>query len=61
MGDEDTVVERLARIETKLDVWHAAQADHESRLRRLERAVFIATGFAIAGGAGLSQLVSHLV
>lgn len=60
-SDGGTVVERLARIETKLDVQLTTQADHETRLRRLERALWIAAGFSMAGGATLSQLASHLM
>ena len=55
------MVERLARIETKLDVQLATQADHEARLRRLERALWIAAGISMAGGAGLSQIAAHLM
>jgi len=46
------VLERLTRIEVKLDTAINRTDDHESRLRRLERAVWVATGAAaIAGGA----------
>ncbi|MBX6382153.1 MAG: hypothetical protein IRZ07_04135 [Microbispora sp.] len=46
------VLERLTRIEVKLDAAISRADDHESRLRRLERAVWVATGAAaIAGGA----------
>ena len=30
------IVDRLARIETKLDMWHSDTLDHETRLRKLE-------------------------
>jgi hypothetical protein len=41
MADEVTLIERLARIETKLDIWHEAANDHETRLRRLERLMWV--------------------
>lgn len=57
--NEDVAIgERLARIETKLDLWHLTHQDHEGRIRRLERAVWVAAGLSMAGGAGLSQWVS---
>jgi len=31
-------------IETKLDMWHNAANDHETRLRRLERLMWVAAG-----------------
>lgn len=50
----------LIRIEAKLDAWRDTQKDHESRLRRLERALWICSGLAMAGGAGLSRLADLL-
>jgi hypothetical protein len=35
-GDPSPLIERLIRIETKLDVTNAAQLDHEGRIRALE-------------------------
>ena len=58
MAHDVTLVERLARIETKLDMWHNAATDHETRLRRLERPTWVAAGISMAGGAGLSQWLS---
>jgi hypothetical protein len=46
----------LIRIEAKLDAWRDTQTDHEGRLRRLEKLVWIGAGLAMAGGAGLSKL-----
>lgn len=57
MNPED-VAERLVRIEAKLDLWHTTHADHEARLRRLERAVWIAAGLAMAGGGVLGQVLA---
>lgn len=31
------IVERLTRIETKFDLWISQQADHETRIRTLEK------------------------
>lgn len=45
----------LMRIEQKLD---AAVGDHEQRLRRLERNVYVASGVAMAGGTGFGALLS---
>lgn len=57
-GDAVTLAEvarGMIRIEQKLD---RALADHEDRLRRLEKAVWIATGTGAAGFA--SSLVAVL-
>lgn len=64
-SDEAVVAERLARIEVKLD--HALTQhgedlkDHEARIRRLERALWIAAGFATTAGGGIGALVSQLL
>lgn len=52
MPDELSVTDsqRLVRIETLLELMVKGDADHEARIRKLERWVFIATG--IAGGIG---------
>ncbi len=47
----DEVRDRLVRIETKLDRALADQADHEQRIRKVERVVWIAAGVAAAAGA----------
>ena len=47
----------VARIEAKLDVAISKGDDHETRIRALERKVWMAAGFAAAGGAGLSQFL----
>jgi hypothetical protein len=59
-GVVDSATERLVRIETKLDAALASQADHESRLRRVEfgtiAAIVISTvavGTRIADIAGV--------
>jgi hypothetical protein len=53
--------ERLARIETKLDVVLAAHEDREIRIRSLERRYWIALGFAGASvAANVGGLVTYL-
>jgi hypothetical protein len=51
----------MARFETKLDSALAGQVDHEDRMRRLERLVWIASGFASACGAGAGATLSQLI
>jgi hypothetical protein len=58
VADDVTSVERPARIETKLDMWHNAANDHETRLRRLERLMWVAVGISMTRGSGLSQWLS---
>lgn len=62
MSSEDLValLERLVRIETKLDLSNRTHDDHETRIRRLERTIWIATGFAAAAGGVAGQLAGHL-
>lgn len=57
---EREVLDRLTRIETKLDVANGRVDDHETRLRKLERAVWLAAGFATAGGGVLGTLAQRL-
>lgn len=61
MTTPDPVGERLARIETKLDVYLAGHTDHESRIRSLERARWAIGGLSAAGGGGLSALLTQLM
>jgi hypothetical protein len=64
--------ERLVRIEAKLDAFHTIgasheqrsdqiHADHESRIRRLERSVWLMAGAAAAIGGGAGALLAPLV
>lgn len=64
--------ERLARMETKLDAVLANQAenatrqaaqhaDHETRIRGLERAKWAFAGFAAAGGGAFGAIVTKLI
>lgn len=48
----------LARIEVKLDRVISDTTDHESRLRRLERLVWSASGAALVGGGSIGAIVS---
>jgi hypothetical protein len=66
MGDEipgESTAVILARMEVKLDQALTGHADHETRIRVLERKVWAAAGFAMAmgtaGGAGLSQILAR--
>jgi hypothetical protein len=82
-SDPIGLLERLIRIETKLDSSHASDADHEARiraleserhpdheqrlndhetrLRRAERSLWIAAGAAAAGGGILGSIVGPLI
>ncbi len=54
------VGERLVRIETKLDQALATHADHEARIRRLERVVWGAASAAATGGAGIAAFLTKI-
>jgi hypothetical protein len=54
------IVERLARLETKLDLHLTKVGDHESRIRRLERALWLAAGAAMVGGGALGTVLGRL-
>jgi len=51
----------LIAMNTKLDIMLTTSADHETRMRRLERWFWIAAGMAAASGAGISAAISTLV
>jgi hypothetical protein len=53
--------ERVARIEVRLEQAVAQQADHESRVRRLERALWTAVGFAAAFGGLIGAAVAKFI
>lgn len=53
--------ERLVRIETKLDLATGNHADHELRIRRLERAVWVASGAAATVGGTLGTLLGRFL
>lgn len=82
-ADQIALLERLIRIETKLDDSHNSAADHEvriraleaerhpdhetrlndheNRIRRVERSVWIAAGACAAAGGVLGSLVGPLI
>lgn len=57
--------ERLTRLETKLDLVITrlvdGHGDHEIRIRRLERVVWVASGGAAALGGGVGALLMSLL
>jgi uncharacterized protein YaaN involved in tellurite resistance len=71
-----SLIDRLARMETKIDnmasrldknedrltdiekAITSPNVDHENRIRKLEKIVWIAMGFAAAGGGAVGGLVS---
>lgn len=71
-----SLTERMVRVETKLDSAtnrldsheirlsaiekSVPDPDHEARLRKLERAVWIAGGIALAGGGALGSILSSI-
>lgn len=59
--DDFAQFERLVRIETKLDLANASATDHETRIRRLERSMWLAAGAAAAGGGLIGQLIAPLI
>lgn len=61
MNIEPTQQERLIRIEVKLDQALLIDNDHEARIRRLERALWTASGFAAAGGGIVGALISRVL
>jgi hypothetical protein len=62
MSSEDLValIERLVRIETKLDQSNRTHDDHETRIRKLERALWLVAGAGLVGGGVAGQVVPHL-
>ena len=58
---EREVLDRLVSIETKLDISISRVDDHETRIRRLERAVWIAAGAAAAGGGVIGSLAQQIM
>lgn len=61
MDAEREVLDRLISIETKLDSVIRRGDDHESRLRRLERALWLATGAAAAGGGLVGSIAQRIM
>jgi hypothetical protein len=68
----EPVIERLVRIETKLDISNttnhervsledARHNDHETRIRRLERSWWMLAGAAATGGGLVGSLLGPLI
>ncbi|HEX6969095.1 MAG TPA: hypothetical protein VF174_09835 [Micromonosporaceae bacterium] len=58
--DNNDIVERLARLETKLDMHLTRASDHEARIRRLEQALWWASGVAMAGGGMVGAVLGRV-
>jgi hypothetical protein len=50
----------VARMEGKLDGVLALGVDHETRIRKLERALWAVAGAAAVTGGGIAAIVSRL-
>jgi hypothetical protein len=51
----------IGKMSAKLDIFIAAQADHEARIRKLEHAIWIASGAAMAGSGALGSIISSFM
>lgn len=56
----DDIRDLLVEIKTKLDIALTNQADHETRLRALERSKWVAVGAAAAAGGITGRLAGML-
>lgn len=61
MSVDIEVLERLTRIETKIDSIIDRGDDHEKRIRRLERALWVAAGAGVAGGAVVGNVARQIM
>jgi hypothetical protein len=61
VNEEPEIIERLTRIEVKLDTAISRVDDHETRIRRLERIVWVAAGAAAAGGGVVGSIAQQLM
>lgn len=52
--------ERLIRIETLLLGQADSTKDHENRIRRLEKVLYIGIGIAAAGGSAVGSYIGQL-
>jgi hypothetical protein len=57
---EQDVIDRLARIEERIDAFTASKIDHEDRLRTLEKRQWFLSGVAIVVGALLGKVGLHI-
>lgn len=60
-ADLRALVIQLVRVETKLDNFAVGHHDHEQRLRRLERVVWIASGMAAAIGGVVGNVLGPIL
>lgn len=60
-ADMSQILDRLARIETKLDDHHSGRTDHEQRIRALEAFRWKVAGVATVVAAASSLIVQRLV
>ena len=56
-SDLNAVMERLGRIDAKLDLVLERVNDHEDRIRRHERLIWIAAGVSMAGGSVIGTIL----
>lgn len=61
MSTDGEVLERLTRIEVKLDAQLARADDHETRIRRMERMLWLAAGAATAAGGVLGTIAQQIM
>lgn len=61
MSTSSEVLERLVRIETKLDAAISRADDHETRIRRMERMLWLAAGAATAAGGVLGTVAQRIM
>lgn len=59
-SEVEGLTERLARIETKLDMFVSGHNDHEVRIRALEKARWILVGAGTLGGGVLGQVIERI-
>jgi hypothetical protein len=62
-GDLDPTMndsQRLIRIETLLIGMASKGDDHETRIRRLEKVLYIGIGIAAAGGSAIGSYIGQL-
>ena len=52
--------QRLVRIETLLIGMASSDTDHETRIRRLEKVLYIGIGVAAAGGSAIGSYIGQL-
>lgn len=52
--------ERLIRIETLLVQFADHTKDHETRIRRLEKVLYIGIGIAAAGGSAVGSYIGQM-